>query len=101
MATGSLVAAIAAAAVTSRGGATTHATATGAAKVQKHLNYNSRSIIREKLGSGEADQGGGTSPAEETYDNRAYPATRVAPAAATRSRAAYGRATTRRAVLSV
>lgn len=56
-----------------------------------HLNQRSQALatVAEKLGSsgGEASRG----PAQEEYDNRAYPAAGIAPAQVTAARSAYSR----------
>jgi hypothetical protein len=56
-----------------------------------HLNQRSQALatVAEKLGSsgGEASRG----PAQEEYDNRAYPAAGIAPAQVTAARAAYSK----------
>lgn len=63
------------------------------------LNKRSASIafLREKLGrnGGEASQEILNGPAQEAYDNRAFPRTSVAPAQTASSRAAFGQATAR------
>ncbi len=87
---GSIVAVGAVAAVATRQHATRHAAPARSAR--QAINYHSKAVIHEKLGSGEAEQGGLGSPIEQTNDNRAYPASTVAPRQAAASRAAFVRA---------